>query len=320
MLSFRFFKDWALTTVKNYGQHNCGQLAASISYYVLFSIFPLLIFLVAIVGVFLNDSAQEEVVEEVMAIVPLSEGSGRNEVEQAVDAVSGSSAGALGIVGLVGMGWAASGMFTAIRRSLNTIYHEREHSRPVVMGKLVDLSLVLGVGVFFGSSIFVTGALRLIRSRSEDLAAVGEVSEELGWLWTLGIVAIPFLFSFAAFTFLYAVIPARHGTLTSAIPGAILAAIAFEAVKNLFGFYVENYGNFDVVFGSLGAVAAFLFWVFISAQIMLFGAEVSRAFQLIPHYQVQQGKLEGMDEPLRDKAWRTVKGLFVRPPESPRED
>jgi membrane protein len=316
MLSFRFLKEWALTTVKNYGEHNCGQLAASIAYYVLFSVFPLLIFMVAAVGIFLNDAAQEDVVNEVMDVIPLSEDGGRNDVEQAVDAVSGSSGPALGIVGLIGMGWAASGMFGAIRRSLNIIYHEREHSRPFVQAKLVDLSLVLGVGIFFGSSIFVTGALRVIRSRSEDLASIGDLSEELGWLWTMGIIAIPFVFSFFAFTFIYWIIPARHGTLLSALPGAFIAAIAFETVKNLFGFYVQNFSNFDVVFGSLGAVAAFMFWVFISAQILLFGAEVSRTFQEIPHTRAEQGKLAGMDEPLLRKAWRTAKGFVFRDPES----
>ena len=80
MLSFRFLKDWLLTAIQMFGQHNCGQLAASISYYVLFSIFPLLIFLVAVVGIFLNESAQADVVDEVMSVFPLSEDGGREDV------------------------------------------------------------------------------------------------------------------------------------------------------------------------------------------------------------------------------------------------
>jgi membrane protein len=316
MLSFRFLKDWLWTAVQKFGEHNCGQLAASISYYVLFSIFPLLIFFVSVVGVFLNESAQRDVVDEVMSVFPLSEDGGREDVAGAVDAVSGSSGQALGLIGLLGMGWAASAMFSAIRRSLNIIYHEKEFTRPFVQSKLVDLSLVLGVGLFFASSVFVTGALRVIRARSEDLAAVGDLSEELGFVWTLGILAIPFLFSFAAFTFLYAVVPAKNGTLRSAIPGAIIAALAFELVKNLFGFYVENFASFDVVFGSLGAIAAFLFWVFVSAQIMLFGAEVSRAYQTVEHSAVEQGAFKGMGAPFHLKVWRIVRGLFVRGPEA----
>ena len=316
MLSFRFLKDWIWTAIQNFGEHNCGQLAASISYYVLFSIFPLLIFLVALAGVFLNEDAQAEVVDEVMSAVPLTEGGGREDIENAVDAVSGPSGQAVGLIALVGMAWAASSMFSAIRRSLNIIFGGKASARPFVQAKLVDISLVLGVGLFLGTSIFVTAVLRVIRARSEDLAAAGDLSEELGFLWTLGLLAIPFLFSFAAFMFLYTIIPAKNGTLQSAIPGAFIAALAFELVKNLFGFYVENFSNFDVVFGSLGAVAAFLFWVFISSQIMLFGAELSRAFQTVEHSAVKQGKLKGMGLPLYITVWRIVRGFFIQDPEA----
>lgn len=316
MLSFRFLKDWLLTAIQKFGEHNCGQLAASISYYVLFSIFPLLIFLVAVAGVFLNEDAQANVVDEVMSSFPLTEDGGRNDVENALDTVSGPSGQAVGLIALVGMAWAASSMFSAIRRSLNIIFGGKASARPFVQAKLVDISLVIGVGLFLGTSIFVTGVLRVIRARSEDLAAAGDLSEELGFLWTMGLLAIPFLFSFAAFMFLYTIIPAKNGTLQSAIPGAFIAALAFELVKNLFGFYVENFSNFDVVFGSLGAVAAFLFWVFISSQIMLFGAELSRAFQTVAHSAVKQGTLKGMGLPLYIKVWRIVRGFFIRDPEA----
>ncbi len=316
MLSFRFLKDWLWTAVQKFGEHNCGQLAASISYYVLFSIFPLLIFLVALAGIFLNEEAQADVVDQVMSAFPLTEGDGRNDVENALDAVSGSSGQAVGLIALLGAAWAASGMFSAIRRSLNIIFGGKASARPFAQAKLVDISLVLGVGLFLGASIFVTAVLRVIRARSEDLAAAGDLSEELGFVWTLGLLAIPLLFSFAAFMFLYTVIPAKNGTLQSAIPGALVAALVFELVKNLFGFYVENFANFDVVFGSLGAVAGFLFWVFISSQIMLFGAELSRAFQTVEHSAVKQGKLKGMGLPLYITVWRIVRGFFIQDPEA----
>ncbi len=316
MLSFRFLKDWVLTAIQNFGEHNCGQLAASISYYVLFSIFPLLIFLVALAGIFLNEDAQADVVDEVMSAFPLTESDGRNDVENALDAVAGSSGQAVGLIALLAMVWAATGMFSAIRRSLNIIFGGKASARPFVQAKLVDISLVLGVGLFLGTSIFVTGLLRVIRARSEDLAAAGDLSEELGFVWTLGLLAIPFLFSFAAFMFLYTVIPAKNGTLQSAIPGALVAASVFELVKNLFGFYVENFANFDVVFGSMGAVAGFLFWVFISSQIMLFGAELSRAFQTVEHSAVKQGKLKGMGLPLYITVWRIFRGVFIQDTEA----
>ncbi|HUF53400.1 MAG TPA: YihY/virulence factor BrkB family protein [Dehalococcoidia bacterium] len=305
-----------MATVKRYTANNCGQLAAGIAYYVLFSIFPLLIFLVAAVGIFLHEAAQQDLVNEVMDVVPLDQGEGRANVEEAVDAVSGNTGPALGIIGLIGMMWSASGMFGAIRRSLNIIYDAQDLGRPFVQAKAIDLSLVLGAGLFFGASIAVTAVLRVAQARSEDLEGIGQLSEDLGWVWTLGIIAIPFVFSFVAFTFLYWIVPARGGSLMGAVPGAVIAAVAFEAVKNLFGFYVQNFGNFDVVFGSLGAVAAFLFWIFISAQILLIGAAASRSFAEVPKTVVKQPAMEGMKVPLHVKVLRTARSLVLRDPEA----
>jgi membrane protein len=312
MLSFRYLKDLLWTAVRRYGEHNCSQLAASISYYVLFSVFPLLIFVVAVIGLFLNEDAQTDVVDEVMSLFPLNEDDGRNEVESAVNAVAGGTGQAVGLVGLIGMAWAASGMFGAIRRSLNVVYSEPQYARPWVQQKLIDLGLVLGVGLFLAASIVATAALRVVRNRSEDLAALGDVSEAMGAAWTLVALAVAYVLSFVAFVALYTLVPSRNRNLKAAVPGALLAAFFFEAAKNLFGIYVEHFRDFDVVFGSLGAVAAFLFWVFVSAQIMLFGAEVSRTIQTMEWSAIKQPRLDGFGIPFRVKAFRAVKRLFVR--------
>jgi membrane protein len=306
-----YIKDIVWTAMKRYGEHGCAQLAASISYYVLFSIFPLLIFIVAVAGIFLDAGAQRDVVDEVMSTIPLTQGEGRGQVEDAIDAAAGSLGQALGIIGLVGALWGASGMFGAIRRSLNIVYAEPQYSRPWVQQKLVDLGLVLGVGVFFVASIVATGALRVIQARSEDLAAIGRFSEDVGFLWTLASLTVAYVLSFAAFLALYTIVPSRNRNVRSAVPGAILAALLFEIIKNAFTFYVEHFKNFDVLVGSLGAVVIFLFWVFMSAQIMLLGAEFSRALQLVERSTSKQPRLDGFGVPFRVKAFRTIKRLFV---------
>ncbi|MEX0684056.1 MAG: YihY/virulence factor BrkB family protein [Dehalococcoidia bacterium] len=312
MSPFTYAKNVAWAVIKKYSDDGCPQLAASISYYVLFSLFPLLIFVVAVAGLFLDTEAQREVVDRVMDVIPLSQEDGREEVEKAVDSVAGGGGQALGIIGLLGMVWGASGMFGAIRRALNTVYSEPTYSRPWVQQKLVDLSLVLGVGVFLATSVFATGALQVVEERSDDLAWLGDLSDDMGWAWTLAGLAIGYVLSFIAFVVLYTVVPSRNRNFRSAVPGALLAALLFEIAKNLFGFYVANFKNFDVIFGSLGAVVAFLFWVFVSAQIMLLGAEFSRALQMVERSTSKQPRLDGMGVPFRVKAFRTVKRLFVR--------
>lgn len=312
---FNFIKDLVWNTLKKFQKDNCPQLAASITYYVIFSLFPLLIFLTGIAGMLLDEGARRDVVNEVLKIIPLNEGEGRNSVEDAVRALSGDNARALGLAGLVGSLWSSSSMFGAIRRALNIVYRDPEYSRPWAQQKVVDLALVLGLGLLFALSVSATTALTIIRERSDDLAWLGDAREDLGFVFTLGEYAIPFVISFIAFTFCYTVVPSRNRNLGNAWPGALAAALLFEVAKNGFSFYVTHFRNFDLVFGSLGAVATFMFWVFISSQIMLLGAEVATIYPMVREKKIKQPKFSGMGAlPLYVKAFRTVKKLFVAEP------
>src|SRR6202158_2445766 len=121
---FRFLKDLLWNTGKRDYADNCPQLAAAITYYVIFSLFPLLIFVVGIASLFLNTNLQNDIVNEVLKDIPLSQGEGRNTVQNAVKAISGPNATVIGLIGLLGMLWAGSSMFTAVRRALNIVYRD----------------------------------------------------------------------------------------------------------------------------------------------------------------------------------------------------
>jgi membrane protein len=309
--SFFYLKDLATRSVQAFLRDNAMQMAAAISYYVLFSLFPLLIFIVGVFGVFLRDEGlQEDVIDLVVDNIPLTEDEGRDEVREAVEGVAGAAGGALGVLGLLGMAWSGSAMFGVIRRSLNAAF-EVEQPRPVVMQKLLDLGLVLALGFFFLVSIFATGFLRVVEDQTTAIPIFGRLAEDLGVFWVVSSHLVPLAFSFLAFLFLYSVVPAQRPSPRHIWPGALLAAVLFEIVKNGFSFYVANFAAYDVVFGSLGAVVAFLFWVYLSANIMLLGAEVASQ---VPHVKVEmhkQPKLEGLEPPLTRRVWKGVRGLFV---------
>ncbi len=262
-------------TVKAFFDDGCSQRAAALSYYVLFSLFPLLIFSVAIIGLFLQDeSLQQDLVNEIMDNIPLSQEEGRDDVTQALENVTGGQSGAIGLVGLIGLAWSGSALFGVLRSSLNVVF-EAEQSRPLVIQKLVDLGIVLSFTPFFVLSIAATSVLRGARRTSEDLALVGDAARALGIGWEIIAFLTPVLISFVAFFLVYWLVPARRLQPRYLVPGALLAAVLFEVVKVGFNIYLENFSNYDVVFGSLGAVVAFLFWVFLSANTILFGAELA---------------------------------------------
>jgi membrane protein len=210
------------------------------------------------------------------------------------------------------MAWAGSSLFGALRKALNAAFDDTESRRAFVPQKAIDLALVLAVSVFFLVSIGATAFLRVVRNSSTELGALGDLADSTGLLWDAASYAIPLMFSFVAFTALYCVVPSRLRSPMEVWPGALFAAVVFEAAKLGFSFYLENFTSYDVVMGSLGAVAAFLFWLYVSANIMLFGAEVAAEYPRVPESGFKQPVMEGLGPPLRQRAWEAFRGLFVR--------
>ena len=289
---------------------NCTQMAAAISYYVLFSLFPLLIFLAGILGLFLQDSQlQRDIIDEVLDFVPLSEDKGRDQVTEAVEGVAGVGSGALGLFGLLGMAWSASSMFGVIRRSINAAF-DLDYRRPLVQGKLLDLAMVPALGLFFLASIAATGFLRVVRQRSEDIPNLGDVADSAGPLWDVASFLLPLVISFTAFGLLYWIVPATNVPARNVWPGAVVAAVLFEVAKILFSIYLEHFSSYDLVYGSLGAVAAFLVWIYLSANIMLLGAEVAAEYPRVRRGDYDQTP-PGPRRPLTESIRARVRSLFV---------
>lgn len=248
------------------------QFAAAISYYVLFSIFPLAILLVALAGLLLQEeSARQAVVDAILANVPLS-GDGASRLESILVSVA-ESPRALGILGLAGLVWSASGMAGAIRIALSLAWDAEP--RPFIRGKLLDLLMLVAAALLVFLSLALTAIGRLTDELREDLDGIFV----LGWAGNLALVVVgvlaPLLISLITFAFAYRVLPSATTTLGGIWPGALVGALAFESAKHLFALYLENFARYEAVYGSLGAIAAFLFFVFLAANVLLLGAEVA---------------------------------------------
>src|SRR5687768_16720755 len=110
-------------SLKGFSEHGAGQMSAAISYYVLLSIFPLLIFSVGVLGLFLRDvSLQQDLVDAVLAKIPLSQDQRRDDVNQALREASRTRASAIGLFAFVTMAWTSSSMFGSVRRSLFVVF------------------------------------------------------------------------------------------------------------------------------------------------------------------------------------------------------
>ncbi len=296
---------------KAYGKDKCSAFAAAIAYYALLSIFPLTVFAVTIGGYALRNDpgAQERMIDALLEHLPLDEQSGRADLEGALAAVTAGRAG-LGLLGLAGVAYSASALFGAMRTALNVVFRV-ERSRPLVQGKLLDLGMVLGLGLLVLASLVITGAIALLQRFSQQI--FGDFSVLADVLFGLAYFIFPLAASLPIFLIAYKVVPHADLSWRHALPGAVLAAAGWEVLKIGFSRYIANFGNYDAVYGTLGFVIVFLFFAYLSAQIVLFGAEFSRAYAEVASGAVPAVKPAVPKRPMSvaERAEAVVKGLFV---------
>jgi len=209
-----------------------------------------------------------------METLPLTEADGRSDLEQVVDSVV-SGRGALGVIGFLGTAYTASALFSSVRVALNGVFHV-ERQRPFVIGKTIDIGLVLGFGLLLMASFALTVAIAFAQRQAD--AVVGEnLATLVAWLASLAYLLIPPLVTGLVFLLLYTTVARVGYTPCQVLPGVVLASLLFEALKVGFAQYVASFGNYDATYGALGFVIILLLFFNLSAQVMLVGAEVARA-------------------------------------------
>lgn len=296
--------------VLSFVEDGCSQHAAAISYFALFSLFPLVLLATALFGIVLrNEELQARVVDAIVSEIPVQAPNVANSLRALADLGP-----TLSIVSLLGALLSSSALATAVRSALDVAFSV-QRGRPFVRAKLVDYVVVLTAGALLLSSTIATTGWQIVQAQADSrLSAVGG---QLSWLWSAGAFAIPPLLAFLTFLLLYRVLPHRAARLLHVWPGALLAAVAFELTKAGFATYVASFSNYQVVYGSLGGVIALLFWVYVSANILLFGAEVSAEYGHVMRGEPRHGRAhDGQDG---EADWRSslvtmLRGLVFAPP------
>lgn len=295
--------------IQGFAADGSTQSAAAISYYGLFSLFPLAILAVATFSLVADDAqARSRIIQLVLDNVPLREDRGRRELETLLTNVTEQARG-FGITGVLGLLFAASGVMGAIRNALNNAW-DVEDGRPIVQGKAIDILLVIGLGTIILASFVITLAARLTASLGSDLeellgpagALVPQLLLQLGPL-------LPILVAFGAFSLLFSVVPACETRFRDVWPGAAVAAVGFELAKLGFSVYLANFANYGAVYASLAAIVAFLVFLFVTANVALFGAQVAVAW---PHVRDGDPEPGGEGPPLKDRIRGGLKRLVVR--------
>jgi membrane protein len=257
--------------IQRFGEARASQAAAGMAYYALFSLFPLLLFLVA-AGSFVLDSEQayQQAVGLVTEAVPIS----RELIESNFQQVL-KLRGPVGIVGLVGSLWSASGFFTTLASQINRAWPKAD-ARHFLARRLVALGMVGSLAALLALSLISSAVLNLLPRLQVPLG--GGVSVYETPLWAVLSNAVPWLLTVFLFLGLYLWVPNTPVEGSAALGGALVAAAAWEVASNAFAWYLgSGLARYKVVYGSLGAVVALMLWIYISSWIILFGAHLSAA-------------------------------------------
>ncbi len=284
------------------------QRAAAISFYALFSIFPLAILSVAVLGLVVNDDqARTRVIAFLLDNLPLTEDGGRRQLQRLLTQVTQDVAGfsALGVATLL---FAASGVMAAIRHGLNAAFNTSD-ARPPVQAKLWDFVMVLVFGVLVTASLALTLADEITstisRGVNDVIPGAGGVIAEL--LINAGRV-VPIALAVLVFAGLFRLVPSTRPRLRDIWPGVLVAAIGYELAKTGFAIYLTQFANYGAVYASLGSIIAFLVFVFIAANVALLGAEFASLWP-----RVHRGEFDAPPgPPFPVQLWGFVRGLFVR--------
>jgi membrane protein len=257
-------------TAREFSTDQCTDLAAALTYYAVLSLFPALVVVVSLLGVFGQGKRTTDAMLQIVGqLGPASAvDTLRTPIQQLVES---PSAGFALIVGVLGAVWSASGYVGAFSRAMNRIY-EVEEGRPVWKLRPIQLLLTL-VGLTLAAAVaFMLAVSGPIASAIGGAIGLGEVAETI---WSIARWPVVLIFvTLAVATLYYAAPNVKQPKFRWISVGAGVAILAWILASVLFGFYVGNFGSYNKTYGALAGVVVFLLWLWITNLALLFGAEL----------------------------------------------
>jgi membrane protein len=263
------------STASKWSDHHAPRLGAALAYYMLLSIAPLVILVVAVCGIVFNRTvAERELLLEIRAVAgDTAANTMRMLVENARHAGSGIIATAVALIALL---FGASGVFVELREALNTIWDAPRRRSPAwrdfIWQRLVSFAMVLGLIFLLLTSLVVSAALSIAGKFFQGFiplraAITGQALEAM-----LSFAAIWVLFAL-----IFKFVPHLPIAWRDVWIGAGVTALFFTIGKSLLALYIGTAGV-GSTYGAAGSLVALVVWVYYSAQIFFFGAEFTRAY------------------------------------------
>lgn len=259
----------AKRTLKEFNKDQCPDAAAGLTYYAVLSLFPALLALVSLIGLFgdagTTTSALLDIVQQ------FAPGPGVDAMRQPIEELTRSNTAGFALVfGILVALWSASGYTTAFSRAMNRVY-EVDEGRGFV--KLRGTMLAVTVVAVVGAAL-VAGMLVLSGPVAEAVGGAIGMSETFLTVWNIAKWPVLILLTVVVIAVLYYFTPnVKQPKFRWMSMGSFIALVVFGLASLGFGFYVANFSNYNKTYGALAGVIIMLLWLWILNMSLLFGAE-----------------------------------------------
>lgn len=272
---FRFFRHLNLGILKKtFARAIKGRftgLSAEMAYNAMLALFPAILAILTAIGLF-QDSLQNtfrDLANQLSEVAPKEVLLLINDFAQGIHLTKNRSLFSLSFILAI---WISSGALSAAMNALDQIHKiPPEQARPFWKAKLISLSLTIGnilLLVIASFLVFISRWVLQIVVHQSGASVLLTVWPLLSWPLALGIVA-------TACAFIYRFGPSRWTRGTPIMPGAMLAAISWAILSGLFRLYVQNFGNYNKVYGAVGAVIVLLLWLQMTSLVLLLGDQLN---------------------------------------------
>ena len=251
---------------RRFKEHDVQDYGATLAFFWFLSIFPGIIFILALLSFF--DISQNSFQNQLNDLAP---GSAASEFLTGIFDAIGEPRGGLLSLGAIFAIWSASkGVDRLVTTALHAYGEDNERNFFVKKGLALGLTLLLGIGMLlliisnvFGSQIIEFASNYLPISGGEELMIN---------VFRYVLTTLVLIFTLSIF---YKISPQQHVFWKSTIPGAIFGVVGWQLVSLGFSLYVSNFGSYDSTYGSLGGIIVTLLWLQLSGIIILIGSEIN---------------------------------------------
>jgi membrane protein len=242
------------------------SMSAQITYYLILAFFPFLLFLINLIS--FTPLSKEILISNFNSFLP-------NETAILVKSVIAQTLQAkskiLLLLGMIGSLWAAAKGVTAITKGLNKAY-DMEETRNFIKRNSISIITTIGVTI-----MIIFSFIMIVFGEIMGRYVFGLVGAKalFNIIWLLLRFLIPLVIMVITFSLIYVYVPNRRFKFKNVIVGTIFATLGWVITSVLFSFYVNNFANYEKVYGSLGAAIALIIWLYISTLIILIGGELN---------------------------------------------